>query len=163
MYLDGRRELEQCLSRPRGNELAGDESQVSLMSAGNSTFPTSASAVIIGAGIMGCSIAWHLADRGMRDIVVLERDRIGGGATADAAGGIRLQFSTDTNIRLSQISLDYWEHFEEQLRHRHQFSPAGLSLLADAGRRHRLFRRNLALQQSLGVPRAGSHRLKSPN
>ncbi|MDQ3548538.1 MAG: FAD-binding oxidoreductase, partial [Chloroflexota bacterium] len=59
--------------------------------------PAAAEVVIIGAGIMGCSIAWHLAERGLTDVVVLERDAIGGGATADAAGGIRLQFSTETN------------------------------------------------------------------
>jgi sarcosine oxidase subunit beta len=61
----------------------------------------SAEIVIVGAGIMGCAIAYSLAERGVKDIVVLERDEIGRGATADAAGGIRQQFSTETNVRLA--------------------------------------------------------------
>ena len=73
--------------------------------------PATAEVVIVGAGIMGCSIAHALAERGLRDVVVLERDAIGRGATADAAGGIRLQFSTETNIRLGRYSLGVWETF----------------------------------------------------
>ena len=57
---------------------------------------TTADAVIIGAGIMGCAIAHALAERGLADVVVLETDQIGRGATADAAGGVRQQFSTET-------------------------------------------------------------------
>ena len=62
--------------------------------------PESAEIVVVGAGIMGCSIAYHLAERGVTDIVVLEKDFIGRGSTADAAGGIRMQFSTRANIEL---------------------------------------------------------------
>ncbi len=76
--------------------------------------PASADVVIIGAGIMGCSIAYHLAERGVTNVVVLEKDFIGRGSTADAAGGIRLQFSTRANIELMEISFDYWENFEER-------------------------------------------------
>jgi sarcosine oxidase subunit beta len=116
------------------------------------SIPATAEVVIIGAGIMGCSIAWHLAERGLTDVVVLERDAIGRGATADAAGGIRLQFSTETNIRLSQISLDYWEQFEERFGVGINFRQQGyLFLLTDPGDID-AFRRNLRLQQSLGVP-----------
>src|SRR3954452_6266768 len=110
--------------------------------------PKTAEVVIVGAGIMGCSIAYHLAERGLRDIVVLERDAIGRGATADAAGGIRLQFSTETNIRLSQISLDYWEHFDERFGTGINFRQQGyLFLLTDADE-VAVFQENLALQQS---------------
>ena len=73
-----------------------------------------ADAVIIGAGIMGCAIAHALAERGMTDVVVMERDAIGRGATADAAGGIRQQFSTETNIRLATDSVRVWETFQER-------------------------------------------------
>jgi sarcosine oxidase subunit beta len=117
-----------------------------------SELPAAAEVVIIGAGIMGCSIAWHLAERGLTDVVVLERDQIGRGATADAAGGIRLQFSTETNIRLSQISLDYWTNFEAQFGAGINFRQQGyLFLLTDEGEAD-VFRANLDLQRSLGVP-----------
>lgn len=114
--------------------------------------PSSAEVVIIGAGIMGCSIAYHLAERGLRDIVVLERDQIGRGATADAAGGIRLQFSTETNIRLSQISLDYWEAFQERFGFDINLRQQGYLFLLTREDEIPVFERNLALQQSLGVP-----------
>src|SRR5215210_4892177 len=74
---------------------------------------TTAEVVIVGAGIMGCAIAHALAERGVADVVVLERDQIGRGATADAAGGVRQQFSTETNIRLAQESVRVWERSEE--------------------------------------------------
>lgn len=114
--------------------------------------PTSAEAVIIGAGIMGCSISYHLAERGLTDVVVIERDLIGRGATADAAGGIRQQFSTETNIRLTQLSLDYWENFEERFGVDINFRQQGYLFLLTDEENVSVFQKNLKLQQSLGVP-----------
>ena len=114
--------------------------------------PATADVVIIGAGIMGCSIAYHLAERGMTDVVVLERDLIGRGATADAAGGIRLQFSTETNIRLTQLSLEYWENFEELFGVDINFRQQGYLFLLTDEANVAVFRKNLQLQQELGVP-----------
>src|SRR5690606_32135372 len=111
-----------------------------------------ADAVIIGAGVMGCSVAYYLAARGMRDIVVLERDVIARGATADAAGGIRLQFSTETNIRLSQVSLEVWEHFPELFGTEIGLRQQGYLFLLTTEDEVRTFQANAALQQSLGVP-----------
>lgn len=114
--------------------------------------PTSAEVVIIGAGIMGCSIAYHLAERGLTDVVVIERDLIGQGATADAAGGIRQQFSTETNIRLTQLSLGYWENFEERFGVDINFRQQGYLFLLTDDENVSVFQQNLKLQQSLGVP-----------
>lgn len=114
--------------------------------------PATAEAVIIGAGIMGCSIAYHLAERGLTDVVVLERDLIGRGSTSAAAGGIRQQFSTETNIRLTQISLEYWENFEERFGVDINFRQQGYLFLLTTDDNVAVFQRNLALQQSLGVP-----------
>src|SRR5262249_29840197 len=75
---------------------------------------TTADAVIIGAGIMGCAVAYALAERGLTNVVVLEKDPIGRGATSDAAGGIRQQFSTETNVRLATYSVRVWESFHER-------------------------------------------------
>ena len=63
--------------------------------------PGTAGVVIIGGGVVGCSIAYHLARRGPRDVVVLERETVGSGTTSKAAGGIRAQFPTETEIRFS--------------------------------------------------------------
>lgn len=114
--------------------------------------PQTADIVIIGAGIMGCSIAWHLAERGVSNIVVLERDLIGRGATADAAGGIRLQFSTATNIQLSLFSMDYWENFEERFGVDINFRQQGYLFLLTSDENVATFQKNVALQQELGVP-----------
>lgn len=111
-----------------------------------------ADAVIIGAGIMGCSIAYYLASRGVKDIVVLEQDQIARGATADAAGGIRLQFSTETNIRLAQVSLEVWEHFPELFSTEIGLRQQGYLFLLTTEDEVKTFRANAALQESLGVP-----------
>jgi glycine/D-amino acid oxidase-like deaminating enzyme len=111
-----------------------------------------AEVVIIGAGITGCSIAYHLAERGVRDVVVLDKDQIGRGATADAAGGIRLQFSTRTNIELSRYSLGIWENFKELFGIDIAFHQQGYLFLLTSEAEVADFRSNLAFQQSLDVP-----------
>ena len=113
---------------------------------------TTAEAVIIGAGIMGCAIAHALAERGMTDVVVLERDQIGRGATADAAGGVRQQFSTETNIRLAQESVRVWETFGERFGRDIGLRQQGYLFLLTDPAEESVFCQNLALQNSLGVP-----------
>jgi glycine/D-amino acid oxidase-like deaminating enzyme len=114
--------------------------------------PASADVVIIGAGIMGCSIAYHLAERGVTNVVVLEKDFIGRGSTADAAGGIRLQFSTRANIELMGISFDYWENFEERFGQFINFRQQGYLFLLAEEDSIAPFQANLELQQSMDVP-----------
>jgi sarcosine oxidase subunit beta len=108
--------------------------------------------VIIGAGIMGCSLAYHLAERRAGHIVVLERDEIARGATADAAGGIRLQFSTETNIHLSLLSFEYWEHFSELFGTDIGLHQYGYLFLLTNPQHVEAFQQSLELQQALGVP-----------
>jgi sarcosine oxidase, subunit beta len=74
----------------------------------------SASVVIIGGGIMGTSIAFHLAESGVGDIVVIERDTLGSGSSAKPLGGVRATFSDSRNIQLGQRSLETYEHFRER-------------------------------------------------
>src|SRR5437867_3952899 len=78
------------------------------------TLPRSADVVIIGGGVVGCSLAYHLALRGLRDVLVVERDAVGSGTTSKAAGGIRAQFSTETEIRFSLESIAVFERFVEE-------------------------------------------------
>ena len=112
----------------------------------------SAEAVIVGAGIMGCAIAHSLAERGLGDVLVLERDRIAGGATADAAGGIRQQFSTATNVELATYSVRVWESFAERFGIDIGLRQQGYLFLLTDPAEEPIFRANLALQQRLGVP-----------
>ena len=113
---------------------------------------TTAEAVIVGAGIMGCAIAHELAVRGLTDVLVLERDAVGRGATADAAGGIRQQFSTETNVRLAAHSVRVWETFADRFGSEIGLRQQGYLFLLTEPEQEPVFRANLALQQRLGVP-----------
>ncbi len=108
--------------------------------------------VIIGAGIVGCSIAYQLSLVGPRRVVVLERDLICSGSTGLSAGGIRQQFATALNIRLSQESVALFRQMPETLGIDPGFRQVGYIFLATTREELALFRRNVELQQSLGVP-----------
>ena len=114
--------------------------------------PRTARVVIIGGGVMGASTAYHLAVRGVKGIVLLEsRPFFGQGATGKCAGGIRYQFSTAINIRLSQLSLPMLDQFEEQTGQPIDLRYPGYLLLATTEQNVAMFRRNIQLQHSLGV------------
>ena len=81
-------------------------------------------AVIIGGGVHGCSIAYHLAKKGWKNILLLEKDYLAAGATGRSAAGIRHQFGTEINIRLSSASVRRMENLEEELDY-----PEGIELL----------------------------------
>jgi sarcosine oxidase, subunit beta len=76
--------------------------------------PAKASVVIIGGGVMGASIAFHLAEAGIRNVVLLERDTLASGSTSRSAGGVRAQFSDPANIALGARSLAAFEHFRKR-------------------------------------------------
>jgi sarcosine oxidase subunit beta len=113
--------------------------------------PRTASVVVIGGGVVGCSIAYHLARRGQRDVVVLEREAVGSGTTSKAAGGIRAQFPTETEVRFSLEAIRVFERFEDEFGVDIGYRKIGyLFLVADAGDLLG-FRRRMALQRRLGV------------
>ena len=113
--------------------------------------PRTANIVIIGAGAIGCSIAYHLALRGARDVVVLEREMVGAGSTSKAAGGIRAQFGTRVEIEFSLRSIEFFTRFEEEMGVPCDYRQEGyLILLSDEPDVAR-FRRNVDLQRSLGA------------
>lgn len=102
---------------------------------------------------MGASTAYHLAQRGCRDLVLLERSpAFGSGATGKCAGGIRYQFSTEINIRLSQLSLPMLERFEEETGQPLQLHWPGYLFLLTNEAEIEPARRTVALQHRLGVP-----------
>lgn len=78
--------------------------------------PSHTEVVIVGGGIMGTSIAFHLAEAGVRNIVLIERDALGLGSSAKPLGGVRATFSDPGNIRLGQRSLDAFERFGDTFR-----------------------------------------------
>ena len=113
--------------------------------------PKTASVVVIGGGVVGCSIAYHLARRGQRDVVVLEREAVGSGTTSKAAGGIRSQFATETEIRFSLEAIGVFERFAEEFGVDIGYRRIGyLFLISDpadlAG-----YRERMTLQRRLGV------------
>ena len=70
-------------------------------------------AVIIGGGVMGTSILYNLAARGVKDPVLLERDTLGSGSTGRSSGAIRMHYSTEVNARLAWESLKIFQNFDE--------------------------------------------------
>src|SRR5262245_58286330 len=100
------------------------------------TAPETAPAVIVGAGCIGAAIAYQLSRRGVRGVVVLEREPYAGaGSTAKAAGGIRAQFSTPINVQISMLAVEHFRRFAEELSTDPVYFPVGyLFLLADAQR-----------------------------
>jgi sarcosine oxidase, subunit beta len=114
--------------------------------------PTTADIVIIGGGVMGASAAYHLAQRGMKDIVLLEKEEFfGTGATGRCAGGVRYQFSTEINVRLSLESLPMLERFREEIGQDVDYRQCGYLLIATNEKDATTFQRNVELQNSLGV------------
>ena len=123
-----------------------------------------ADVVIVGGGIVGASIAYHLATRGVRDVVVLERERLGGGSTTRNAGGVRLQFSTEINVLLSLRSLPRIERFEEEMGVDPHLRQVGYLFLITEERDVAPFEESLTMWKRLGVPAerldaAGVHRV----
>lgn len=90
-----------------------------------------ADVVIIGGGIVGASVAFHLAERGCTNVVVLEREAEQGlGSTGKATGGVRAQFATAINIAMSRYSIDFFTRFEEATGHGCGYEPAGYLFVA---------------------------------
>lgn len=112
-----------------------------------------ADVVIVGGGAVGTSIAYHLAQRGAgRGVVLLERETLGSGSTGRSAGGIRSQFSTEVNIRCSIESVAFWRSFPERMGGTVDYREIGYVFLATTPAQRAQFERNVALQNSLGVP-----------
>jgi sarcosine oxidase subunit beta len=114
--------------------------------------PKTADIVIIGGGVMGASAAYHLAKRGIKNIVLLEKEEFfGTGATGRCAGGVRYQFSTEINVRLSLESLPMLECFRDEIGQDVSYRQCGYLLVATNDKDAEAFGHNVALQNRLGV------------
>jgi sarcosine oxidase, subunit beta len=114
-----------------------------------------AEVVIIGGGIVGSSIAWHLTHAGCKSVLVIERESSQGkGSTGKSMGGVRAQFSTPVNIQMSLYSIPFYASFEEVVGHPADYRPQGYLFLATKESHLAYLRDNFARQQKLGLTTA---------
>ena len=113
------------------------------------------SVLILGAGVIGSSIAWHLAKRGVRDVVVIDRaERLGEGSTGKATGGFRAQFDNETEVRLSLLSRSKLREFESEVGVDSGYRPHGYLFLACNDDELAQLRAAPAIQHTCGVTEA---------
>ena len=113
---------------------------------------TTADVAIVGGGIVGASIAWHLAQRGVTNVVILERESHQGlGSTGRSMGGVRAQFGTEPNIRMSLYSIAQYRDFEQVVGEPSGYKPHGYLFIASSAAHFAHLAANVAHQQSLGV------------
>jgi sarcosine oxidase subunit beta len=111
-----------------------------------------AEVVIIGGGVIGASIAYHLAMRGCKQIIVLERAAgMGEGSTGKATGGFRCQFSTEINVRLSLLSREKLLRFKEETEVDAGYDPRGYLFMARNETHLNTLRQAMNVQRSAGV------------
>jgi len=108
--------------------------------------------VVIGAGIMGLATAYNLAKRGVRDVLVVDRTYLCGGASGRNGGGVRAQFSSETNIRLMRESIAICRDFATEMKINVWFRQGGYLFLARSAERARALEENVALQNRCGLP-----------
>ncbi|GHE04991.1 NAD(P)/FAD-dependent oxidoreductase [Streptomyces alanosinicus] len=116
------------------------------------TVPARADVVIVGGGVMGVSTAFHLAEAGVPDVVVVERGDLGCGSSGKPIGGVRAQFSDPLNIELGSRSLRAYEEFPRRPGAGIRLDTVGYLFLLDSDRQARAFEAGVELQNSLDVP-----------
>jgi sarcosine oxidase subunit beta len=115
------------------------------------TVPESAEVVVVGGGVIGTSVAFHLAEAGA-EVCLVERDQLAGGSTSRAAGGIRAQFSDPLNIAIGLRSIEAFTHFGERPGAEIDLHQVGYLFLLDDPDDVASFEASMGLQNELGVP-----------
>ncbi|HVQ36722.1 MAG TPA: FAD-dependent oxidoreductase, partial [Pyrinomonadaceae bacterium] len=111
-----------------------------------------ADVVIIGSGIVGSSVAYHLAEQGCTNVLVIEREaHQGKGSTGKSMGGVRAQFSTGVNIQMSRFSIDFFSRFDEVVGHPADYRAHGYLFCATNERHFDYLKANRERQLALGV------------
>lgn len=111
-----------------------------------------ADVVIVGGGIVGSSIAYHLTAAGCGNVLAIERESAQGkGSTGKSMGGVRAQFSTPVNIQMSLYSIPFYASFEEQLGHPSGYRPQGYLFCATNEKLMAYLRANYEKQVALGL------------
>src|SRR5271155_3881644 len=115
-------------------------------------FMQTADVVIVGGGIVGSSIAYHLTASGCRNVLVIERESAQGkGSTGKSMGGVRAQFSTPVSIQMSLYSIPFYASFEERLGYPCDYRPQGYLFCATNDKQMAYLRTNYAQQVKMGL------------
>jgi sarcosine oxidase subunit beta len=112
---------------------------------------TSADCVIIGGGVIGTAVAYYVAREGLTNTVLLESSHLASGGSGRCGGGIRQQWSTEPNIRLAMESVRLFQSLGDELGADIEFLQGGYLVLAYTDDEVVQFRKNVALQRSVGV------------
>jgi sarcosine oxidase subunit beta len=111
-----------------------------------------ADVVIIGSGIVGSSVAYHLAEQGCTNVLVIEREaHQGKGSTGKSMGGVRAQFATPVNIQMSLYSIDFFAHFDDVVGHPADYRAHGYLFCATTERHLDYLKSNRERQIAFGV------------
>ncbi|AKF04364.1 NAD(P)/FAD-dependent oxidoreductase [Sandaracinus amylolyticus] len=114
--------------------------------------PDRADVVIVGGGIMGLAIAWNLARLGQERIVVVEKSYLCSGASGRNGGGVRAQWSSETNVRLMKRSIELCSDFATKMRINVWFRRGGYLFLARSDERAKQLEESARLQRDHGLP-----------
>jgi sarcosine oxidase, subunit beta len=110
-----------------------------------------AEVVVAGGGVIGTSVAFHLAEAGV-DVLLCERGELGAGSTSKGAGGVRAMFSDEVNVRIGLCSLEAWGRFADRPGAEIDLERVGYLFLLSSEQQLRRFERDVALQNALGAP-----------
>jgi sarcosine oxidase subunit beta len=117
-----------------------------------SALPTRAPVVVAGGGVIGASIAFHLAEAGVDGVLLVERGELGSGSTGRGAGGLRAMFSDELNVAIGVRSLERWGEFGERPGAEIDYARVGYLFLLDDPEHVAAFEGDVAMQNRLGLP-----------
>jgi sarcosine oxidase, subunit beta len=112
--------------------------------------PGTAEAIIIGAGVMGASLAFHLTRAGMKHVTVLDKKGLCGGMTAKSGALVRMHYTNEPEARMAFAALRYFQHWEDMVGGECGFTRTGFIMTVASDNAHRL-RKNVEMLQRVGV------------